>query len=101
MDVVRCGTHVGIDAIVAFFAAMGSVMSASDPRVDKLVLGANEQYVVECQHIRTSRPGGPNFDQQLCVLWGFADGKIVSGRHLIADQDGLDAFFTTILAGSG
>ncbi len=88
------GTKVGIDAIVAFFDAMGSIMGSSNPHVEKLVMGVNEQYVVECQYVRTSRTDGPNLDQQLCVLWSFADGKIVSGRHLVADQDALDAFFT-------
>jgi ketosteroid isomerase-like protein len=47
--------------------------------VEKLLLGVNEQYVVECQHVRTNRPDGPSLDQQLCVLWSFTDGKIVSG----------------------
>ena len=89
------GTKVGIDAIVAFFDAMGSIMGSSNPHVEKLVMGVNEQYVVECQYVRTSRTDGPNLDQQLCVLWSFADGKIVSGRHLVADQDALDAFFTS------
>ena len=90
-------TKVGIDAIVAFFDAMGSVMGRSNPHVEKLVLGVNEQYVAECQHVRTNRADGPNLDQQLCVLWGFADGKIVSGRHLAADQDALDTFYATLL----
>src|SRR5437867_12394085 len=51
------GTKVGIDEIVAFFDAVGSVMGSSQPTVDKLVLGVNEQYVVECQHVRTNRAG--------------------------------------------
>ena len=88
------GTKVGIEAIVAFFDAVGSIMGSSQPTVEKLVLGVNEQYVVECQHIRTNWADGPNLDQQLCVLWSFADGKIVSGRHMVADQDALDAFYT-------
>ena len=87
------GTKLGIDTIIAFFDAVGTIMGRSNPQVEKLVMGVNEQYVVECQHIRTSRTDGPNLDQQLCVLWSFADGKIVSGRHLAADQDALDAFF--------
>jgi len=93
------GTKVGIDAIIAFFDAVGTVMGSSHPQVEKLVMGVNEQYIVECQHIRTNRPDGPNLDQQLCVLWSFADGKIVSGQHLAADQDALDAFYTALLKG--
>ena len=90
------GTKVGIDAIVAFFDAVGSVMGNSNPSVEKLVLGVNDAYVVECQQIRTNRADRPNLDQQMCVLWGFENGKIVSGRHLIADQDALDAFYAAV-----
>ena len=91
------GTKIGIDAIVAFFDAVGNIMGSSHPTVEKLVMGVNEQYVVECQHVRTNRADGPNLDQQLCVLWSFADGKIASGQHLAADQDALDAFYTALL----
>lgn len=89
------GTRSGIDAIVAFFDAMGGIMGSAQPAVEKLVLGVNDQYVVECQHIRTNRADGQNLDQHLCVLWSFANGKIVSGRHLVADQDALDAFYAS------
>jgi len=34
---------------------------------------------------------------ELCVLWSFENGKIVAGRHLAADQDAIDAFFTAVL----
>lgn len=91
------GAKVGIEAIVAFFDAVGGIMGRSAPTVEKLVMGVTEQYVIECQHVRTNRPDGPNLDQQLCVLWRFAGGKIVSGQHLAADQDALDAFYTTLL----
>ena len=92
------GTKVGIDAIVAFFDAVGSIMGSSNPSVEKLVLGVNAAYVVECQRIRMNRAEGPNLAQQMCVLWEFENGKIVSGRHLIADQDALDAFYTAVLS---
>ena len=91
------GTHAGVDAIVALFDTIGSFMVSSNVSVEKLVVGANDAYVAECQHIRTSRADGPNLDQQLCVLWSFAGGKIVSGQHLAADQDALDAFYTAAL----
>jgi ketosteroid isomerase-like protein len=91
------GLKVGIDELVAFFDAVGHIMGSSHPTVEHLVLGVTEQYVVECQHIRTSRTDGPNLDQHLCRLWRFANGKIASGRHLTADQDALDAFYATLL----
>jgi uncharacterized protein len=91
------GSKVGIDEIVVFFDAIGSVMGGTNASVEKLVMGVNDEYIVECQHIRTSRTDGPNLDQELCVLWSFENGKIASGKHLAADQDALDAFFTTVL----
>jgi ketosteroid isomerase-like protein len=92
------GTKVGIDAIVAFFDSVGKIMGSSNPNVEKLVLGVNQDYAVECQQIRTNRADGPNLDLQMCVLWSFEHGKIAAGRHLIADQDALDAFYTAALA---
>ena len=89
------GTKVGIDEIVAFFDAVGTLMGSSQASVERLVLGVNERYVVECQRVRTNRADGPNLDQQLCVLWSFAGGKIASGQHLAADQDALDAFYAS------
>ncbi len=94
------GAHRGIDAIVAFFDAMGSVMGSAQPTVERLVMGVNDQHIVECQHIRTNRADGPDIDQHLCVLWSFANGKITSGQHLAADQDALDAFYA-VLPGRG
>jgi uncharacterized protein len=87
------GTKIGIDEIVALFDAIGSVMGSANANVEKLVIGMNEQYIAECQHIRTNRAEGPNLDQQMCVLWSFENGKIAAGKHMTADQDAFDAFF--------
>jgi ketosteroid isomerase-like protein len=94
------GTHRGVGAIVAFFDAMSEIMANSRPAVEHLVTGVSDDYVAQCQRVRTERPGGPNLDQQLCVLWSFADGKIAAGQHLAADEDALDAFYTAVLTSS-
>lgn len=92
------GTKVGLDAIIAFFDAMGTIIGSATAQIDKLVLGVTERYVVECQHLCTSRVTGPNLDLEVAVLWAFADGKIVSGKHLVADQDALGLFFTSAIS---
>ena len=92
------GTKTGIDAVVNFFDAMGQVMGSSNVRVEKLVTGVNDTYVVEGQHIWTNRAGGPNLDHQWCVLWTIENGKITEGRHLAADQYAADEFFTRLLS---
>lgn len=87
------GVSVGAEAVVAFFDAMGMVMASSGVRNVELVKGSNGDYVVETQHISTSRGDGVDLDQDACVLWKFRDGKIVEGRHFVADERALEEFF--------
>lgn len=89
------GTHTGVEAIVAFFDAMGAAIGAAVPTVERLVTGVGDGYVIECQHVQTGRPDGPNLDQRLAVLWTITGGRIVAGQHLVAEQDALDRFFAT------
>jgi ketosteroid isomerase-like protein len=88
------GVHRGIDEIVSFFDRMGKVMGESKVKVERLVTGAEGDYVVEAQHIRTARSDGCNLDHRACVLWRFSDGKIVEGTHFFSDHDAVDRFFT-------
>ena len=87
------GVRNGLAEVIGFFDAMGAVMGQSNPRVEKLVMGANDRYVVECQHVWTNRDDGHNLDHLVCVLWTFAEGKIVEGRHFFADPSAADEFF--------
>lgn len=90
------GVKNGIDEVVAFFDRMGGIMSKSKPSVDKLVIGSNDNYLVECQHIRTDREDRNNIDHHVCVLWTFENGKIISGRHFFADPKSADTFFNAV-----
>ena len=90
------GTKVGIEQVVTFFDTMGSIMGSSNVQVEKLVVGVNDHYVVEGQHVWTNRSDGHNLDHQWCVLWKFENGMIIEGRHLAADQDAVDRFFKAV-----
>ncbi len=87
------GVKKGIHAILAFFDEMGSVMAKSNAQVEKLAVVDKPGFVIEVQHIRTNREKGENLDRQICVLWQFSQGKIISGRHFTADLPALDRFF--------
>ena len=87
------GVRNGIDEVIAFFDTMGAVMSRSNSRAENLVTGANDKYVLECQHIWSNRTDGHNLDHLVCVLWAFEAGKIVEGRHFFADPKATDDFF--------
>ena len=91
------GTKIGIDEVIAFFDAMGTLMAASNIRVETLVTGVGEDYLVECQRIQTKREDGNNLDQFWSILWTFRRGKIIEGRHLAGDQHAADTFFCKVL----
>ena len=91
------GVKRGPDAVVAFFDAMGGVMSRSGIQAETLIRSANDNYVVEAQHIVTHRADGVNLDHYWCVLWTFRDGQIIAGRHLAADQYAVDEFFNATM----
>jgi ketosteroid isomerase-like protein len=90
------GVKNGIEEVVAFFDNMGAIMGSSDIKVEKLVTGSNEHYLVECQHLRTLREDGNNIDHHVCVLWTFENNKIKAGRHFFADARAADHFFSIV-----
>jgi len=90
------GIRRGLPEVLEFFDQMGAIMGKSYVNVVKLVLGANDDYVIECQHVRTNRADGNNLDHLVCVLWRFADGKIVEGTHFFADPEQVDGFFSAV-----
>jgi len=90
------GTKVGINEVVDFFDKIGDVMGKSNAKVEKLVVGENDDYVLECQRIITDSEDNNNIDQQMCVLWMFKDGKIVEGKHFTEDQINSDVFYNKI-----
>jgi ketosteroid isomerase-like protein/uncharacterized protein YndB with AHSA1/START domain len=90
------GIKNGIDEIIAFFDNMGSIMSDSKTTVDKLIVASNDNYVIECQHLKTNRDDGINIEHDISVLWKFENGKIVSGIHFFADPKAVNDYFNAV-----
>jgi ketosteroid isomerase-like protein len=88
------GIKKGINEVISFFDTMGGIMAESNLKFEKLITGANDDYVVECQHVWTNREDGVNLDHYWCVLWKFKGGKIIEGRHFASDQYAVDNFFS-------
>ncbi len=78
------GTKNGIPEVVAFFDLMADGMKKSFARAEKLVVGSNDDYVVESQHIWMTVDGVTS-EHYWCVLWKFENGKIVEGKHFVAE----------------
>jgi uncharacterized protein len=77
---------------------MGAIMKTSNPTIEHLIVAENENYMVECSHIRTNRSDGISIDHHVCVLWTVENGKIVSGRHFFADPGSVDDYFNAVTA---
>ena len=90
------GVRNGLNEVIAFFDTMAVLMSNSKPNIDKLIIAENENYVIECQHIKTNREDGINIDHYVCVLWTFENGKIISGRHFFADPEAENTYFNAV-----
>lgn len=90
------GTKKGIGEIIRFFDTMGAIMRQSAPEIEKLLVADKDNYVIECQHIKTNRADGINIDHHVSVLWTIEDGKIVSGRHFFADPEAVDNYFNAV-----
>jgi len=91
------GIKDGIPEVIYFFDTMSDIMGRSNVTAEKLVVGCNDDYVVESQHITTNRDDGFNLDHYVCVLWKFKDGKITEGKHFFAEPDKANTFFSKVL----
>jgi ketosteroid isomerase-like protein/uncharacterized protein YndB with AHSA1/START domain len=90
------GIKNGIDEVIVFFDNMGSIMNESKTTVDKLIVASNENYLIECQHLKTNREDGINIEHDVSVLWKFENGKIISGIHFFADPKAVDDYFNAV-----
>ena len=90
------GAKHGVQGVVDFFDTMGAIMSKSKPSVQKLIVAEKNNYVIECQHIKTNREDDINIDHYVSVLWTIENEKIISGRHFFADPQAVDHYFNAV-----
>ncbi|PKB17758.1 nuclear transport factor 2 family protein [Flavobacterium sp. 5] len=83
------GTKIGVDEVLAFFSHLGK----SDFKADPIVLGVNDDYVVDCHRGWSNREDGNNIDILWCLLWKIENGKITEVVNFAADQHEADRFF--------
>ena len=95
-DTSHSGVSNGFDEVIAFFDRLGAIMSKSNSRVEKLIESADDNYVIECLHVRANGEDGNNLDHLVCVLWKLENSKIVEGRHFFSDPSAADTFISYI-----
>jgi uncharacterized protein len=85
------GQKHGIDEVVAFFTQLGKSGFKADP----IVLGVNDNYVIDCHRGWSNREDGKNIDILWCLLWKIEAGKIVEVVNFAGDQHEADRFFNS------
>ncbi|UHG89582.1 nuclear transport factor 2 family protein [Spirosoma oryzicola] len=86
------GTKTGIAAVMAYFAQLGKAAFQASP----IVMGVNDQYVIDCHQNWSSLDGVVNLKTMSCLLWKIEDGKITEVYNFPEDQHKVDTFFRRV-----
>ena len=84
------GTKRGIEEVLSYFAALNKFAFGAEP----IVMGVNDQYVIDCHKNESRISNGQNFSGLSCLLWRIENNKIVEVHNFPQDQFKVDAFFS-------
>lgn len=86
------GVKKGIDEVLAYLAQLGKAHFQARP----IVMGVNEQYVIDCHQNWSELAGVENLNAMSCLLWKIEQDQIVEVYNFPQDQHQVNAFFTTL-----
>lgn len=90
------GTKVGVEEVLTYFRQLSTYTFQAKP----LVMGVNEEYVIDCHLNWSNQENGENIESMSCLLWQIKDGKITKVYNFPEDQHLIDAFFNQALEGA-
>lgn len=83
------GTKNGVEEVIAYFRELSAYSFAASP----IVMGVNDDYVIDCHLNWSNLKDGENMKAMSCLLWRIKDGKIIKVYNFPEDQHLVDAFF--------
>ena len=86
------GVKNGIDEVMAFF----TLLSKASFRARPIVMGFNDNFVIDCHHNWSNLSEGFNFSGMSCLLWKIEAGQIVEVHNFPEDQHKNDSFFRAL-----
>ncbi|GAB3772364.1 hypothetical protein GCM10028818_12480 [Spirosoma horti] len=86
------GVKVGVDEVMAYFSQLGKAAFQASP----IVMGVNDQYVIDCHENWTTGSEIPTFKGMSCLLWKIKEGKIIEVYNFPEDQHKVDEFFQAV-----
>ncbi|GAB3899034.1 nuclear transport factor 2 family protein [Spirosoma agri] len=88
------GVKKGIDDVLTYFEQLGK----ADFQASPIVMGVNDQYVIDCHQNWSQLQGVDNLNAMSCLLWKIDDGKISEVYNFPQDQYVVDAFISKLYA---
>ncbi|MVM41310.1 nuclear transport factor 2 family protein [Spirosoma sp. HMF3257] len=86
------GVKNGPDEVLFYLSQLGRAAFQAKP----IVVGVNDDYVIDCHYNWSNLAEGPQFAGMSCLLWKFADGKISEVYNFPQDQHQVDSFFQNL-----
>jgi len=88
------GVKTGAEEVLNYFKQL----NVSSFKASPIVMGFNEEFVIDCHINWSNRTDGENVRGMSCLLWKFKDGKISKVYNFPEDQHMIDAFFNKTYA---
>lgn len=86
------GTKNGIDEVINYLKQLNKASFQASP----IVLGVNEDFVIDCHRNWSNLEGMDNLDNMSCLLWKIQNNKIIEVYNFPEDQHRVDAFFNMV-----
>lgn len=83
------GTKVGIPQLMHYLEKL----SEYGFKAEQIVMGVNDNYVVDCHRNWSTSSGSPVLNAMSCLLWKIEENKIVEVYNFPQDQNLVDDFF--------
>lgn len=86
------GTKTGVKQVLDFFQKLNKASLKADP----IVMGVNDNYVIDCHRNWSNIENGENFNGMSCLLWKIEKNKIVEVFNFPENQHTVDSFFSIL-----
>ena len=86
---ILSGTKRGVEEVLNYFKELSKYHFEAEP----IVMGFNEDYVIDCHWNWSNTNGSDNLKSMSCLLWKISGGKIIEVYNFPQDQYLVDSFF--------
>lgn len=86
------GTKSGINEVLEYF----NLLSKANFKAEAIVIGANDDYVIDCHKNWSNLENDENLNNTSCLLWKIKENKIIEVLNFPENQYKVDIFFSKL-----